>query len=61
MNIDLPKDLIDVIEQLIIYKDMLKREEMDEFQYKYAYIEPSEFYREDSRDDEEDWKIEITM
>ena len=39
MDISLPKDLIEIIEQLIIYEDMLKKEEKDNFQYEYAYIE----------------------
>lgn len=39
MSIDLPKDLIKIIEQIVIYEDMLKEEEIDNFQYEYAYIE----------------------
>ena len=39
MNISLPEDLIDMIEQLIIYEDMMKEEERDNFEYEYAYIE----------------------
>jgi hypothetical protein len=39
MNISLPKDLIEIIEQLIIYEDSLKEEEIDDFEYEYAYIE----------------------
>lgn len=61
MDISLPKDLMEIIEQLIIYEDMLKREEMDEFQYEYAYIEAPMFYQEEDEDDKEDWKIEISM
>ena len=39
MNISLPKDLIEMIEQLIIYEDMLKEQEIEDFKYEYAYIE----------------------
>jgi hypothetical protein len=39
MNISLPEDLIEIIEQLIIYEDMVKKEERDNFEYEYAYIE----------------------
>jgi hypothetical protein len=48
MDISLPEDLIEIIEQIIIYEDML-REEEDNFQYDYAYIEDSlEDIREES-------------
>jgi len=39
MDISLPEDLIKIIEQIIIYEDMLKENEEDNFQYDYAYIE----------------------
>lgn len=39
MDISLPKDMIKIINQLIIYEDMLERERVEDFQYKYAYIE----------------------
>jgi len=38
MDISLPEDLMKIIEQIIIYEDML-REESEDFQYDYAYIE----------------------
>ena len=39
MDISLPKDMIKIIDQLIIYEDMLERERVEDFQYEYAYIE----------------------
>jgi hypothetical protein len=60
MNISLPEDLIDTIEQLIIYEEMLrKEEERENFEFEYAYIEDS--FEDTEENSEEDWKIEISM
>ena len=58
MSIDLPKDLIEVIEQIVIYKDMLKKEELDDFQYEYAYIED---VIEDTKKEESTTIIRISL
>ena len=56
MDISLTEDLIKIIEQLIIYEEMEKQEEIDNFQYEYAYINDVVEEKE-----KQDWKIEISM
>ena len=60
MNINIPEDMMDIVEQLVAYEDTLKKEQgKEDFEFEYAYIEDS---LEDSLEDaEEDYKIEISM
>ena len=61
MNINVPEDLIDVIEQLIIYEDQKEEEYIDKLERLYIYdydIDPPYHNDEEA---EENWKIEIQL
>ena len=61
MNTKIPEELVDVIEQLIIYEEQQEEEYIDNLERLYIYDIDPPYHKEETKEDEEDWKIEIQL
>ena len=61
MNNNLPEELLDIIDKLIIYEDKDKKNQIDNFQYEYAYDYVNDIYIEKDDANDSPTIIEISL